>query len=279
MGITPVQNLIASVVAQSSPVASSGAPAAAGTSSPPVPSGSNAQDVALVHNVSAPLLRASSLYNAALDLAGLSSQITVAQSGTQQIANILQNLWDIAQQIAIGGEGAPLDSLVTQFQTLYSQINQVVAVSSFGGSSLLDGSFSLDNTALGQGAGGTQSQSTSIVPSLTTQGLFGAAAPDIFTPAGASAALGDIAGAQGIVNGAAGNLDNVSNQVNFAMASIQAAQANNDASTSVLNAGDIAGLGGFVSALLQKPAASASTQGTKLSGSVFGLIGGTPPGS
>ncbi len=275
MSITPIQAFINSAVAQKSSLL-----AAAGSA--PVSTGGdaavsvNVTGEAFVKNISGQTIQASGLYNASLDLAAISSRINIAQAGTQQITNILQQLHDIAQQLASGSGGNPTN-LEAQFQSLYAQINQIVVGSSFSGSSLLDGSFASDSNTLDisqpQNTGG-QNSTPSIVPNLTTQGLFGASQPDVTTPQGAATAVNAIAGAQGIVSGANDNLNAISNQVNFAIASVETAQANGFASASVISESDLgaAGFASLAAGLLGKPSSSSSTQTSKLTSNVLSLI-------
>lgn len=262
--VTSIQNVISSAVTQNTALSSASFPVStSGTSS----SVGSVPDVALVQGVSNNVIQSSGLYTASIELAALSTQISTAQSGTAQITGILAQLSNIAQEIADGGDGESVSSLQAQFQTLYAQISQVVADASFGGSNLLNGSFSPDSSTLGSQDEG---QAIPVVPSLTAQSLFGNTPPDVSTSAGSNAALNAIANAQSVVSGANDNLGALDSQVNFAIASVATAQFNGEASASVISEGDIASLG---TTLLENPSDAASAQGDRLSSDTLSLLG------
>lgn len=262
--ISPTQNIITSAVSQQTSLA--GTNNAVSTTGNSV---TNTPDVALTSTISDQVLGTSSLYNASVELAGLSSALQVAQTGTSQVSTLLQNLQGIAQQLADGSGNT--SALQAEFQTLYSQINQIVAETSFGGTSLLDGSIT---TSTG-GTGSTQDEEQGInIPNLSTQGLFGGNAPDVSTPENAASAVTSIGNAENTVNTASNTIETASNQINFAIASYETAQANSFASTSTLTESELGNTGftSIAAKLLGEPDSSANTQTGKLSGSTLTLL-------
>ena len=274
--ISPIQSVVYSAVAQR---ASLSAPVSAADALPGVTGVQQTPDIIPAASVSSgPFVEASALYEASVGLSGLSSQFEVAQGGTQKIASTLQNLQNIAQQISAdegqGGNSAALTSLEAEFQSLYAQLNQTVNDTSFNGASLLDGSFFPDTSIINipqDGSASGQNNPPSIIPDLGTQALF-STTPSFATSESTDAALSAISGALDLVNGVSANIENVNNQVNFAMASIETAQANNVAATSTLSEGD--GLISFISELMSKPAVSSNTQTSKMSDSTLKLLNG-----
>lgn len=256
--ITPItQGIVYSATTQSTALTGTA------NTSPPAPSTSTTD--ASTSSISDKVINASGLYNVSIDLAGLTSQLQVAQTGTAQISSILQNLQGIAQQLSEGtGNTSDLES---QFQTLYAQVEQIVAATSFDGSSLLDGSFSYSIPS----SSGPQ---TSTIPDLSTQSLFGGAEPNVSTQAGATTALGQIANAENTVNGASSDLDSAANQLNFIMASVDTAQANSDAAGSTLSENELnnPGFVSFLSEMLEEPGTSATAQTGNMSGSLSSLL-------
>ncbi len=275
--ITPVlQSVVYSAVAQkaslSTPVTAASNAVSTGVQETP--------DIIPASGVSAHFIETSALYDATVGLAGLNSQLQIAKGGTQKITTILQNMQHVAQQIAAaegqGTDSATLASLEAEFQNLYAQIDQTVNDTSFNGASLLDGSFSPDTTGLvtvtQDGNTAAQNSSASIVPNLGTQSLFGATPPSFATAESTDAASSAIGNALNLVEGVDTNIDNISNQANFAMASIETAQANNYAATSTLNESD--GLISFIAELMSKPSTSSSTQTSKMQDSSLKLLNG-----
>lgn len=263
--VTSIQNVISSAITQNTALSSaSGAASTSGSTSSAAP----VSNVALVQSVSDNVVEASGLYSAAIELAGLSTRVSGAQSGTQQVTSILTQLSSIAQQVANGGEGQGGSVLDAEFQSLYSQISQIVSNTTFDGASLLNGSFSVDNSTFG-----SQDTGATTIPSLTPQSMFGNTPPGVSTPADANNALAAITNAQNVVNTANTSLSALDNQINFALASVATAQFNSEAATSVISEGEVPSMGGFMSMLLKNSTDSANTQGSKISSDTLGLIG------
>lgn len=263
------QNVVSSVFAQNTALS-----AANNTVAPVTVNNAVAVPVDTAHtsSVSDKAIGASGYYSASLDLAALNSQLQIAQRGTGQISSLLQNLQSIAEQLANGT--GDTSSLQAEFQSLYSQINQIVADTSFGGTSLLDGSFGSGSNAVGVVQGSDQSSSPSIIPNLTTQGLFGGNIPDVTTQQGAANAVTSIGNAEDVVNTASNNIDTLSKQTNFVMASLETAQNNTYASGAILSESDLgnASAVNFASKLLQEPASSVNAQTGNISGSTLTLL-------
>jgi len=270
MAITPVQFFVASAVTQKAPLSGSSVSAAssfAGASD--VVGLNNKITPAIVPDVPSQLVAASGLYNAYVSLASTNSGLSIAQSGVHQISLLLQQMQDLAAQIAGSGrDSATLASLEAKFQGLYAQIDKLANSTSFNGSHLLDGSFSLDTGSLSTNGA---EQATTTIPNLTTQGLFGNVQPRVDTADNAAGALGAIADAQGIVAGANETIESISSQVNFAMASVETVEANSFASSSNLSAADLIS-SGFAALLLGKASSSATVQTGKMSDKLLSLI-------
>lgn len=273
MAITPVQFVVSSAVTQKTPLSGSSAGATSVSSGAiDIVGLNNKITPAIVPDISNQLVAASGLYNAYVSLAGTNSGLSVAQLGTKQIALILQQMQDLAAQIAgSGSDSVTLSSLEAQFQGLFAQIDRITNNASFNGASLLDGSFSVDTGSLN--TDGTTQPTTATIPNLTTQGLFGHTPPQVDTQQDAINAQGILAGAQDVVNGANDTIEMVSKQINFAMGSVETAQANSFASGASLSAADLLS-SGFASVLLGKPASSASVQTSKMSEKLLNLISG-----
>ncbi|HEU5048207.1 MAG TPA: hypothetical protein VFT64_10240 [Rickettsiales bacterium] len=270
MTITPVQFFVTSAVTQKAPLSGSSVSAASSLAGVNDVVGlTNKITPAIVPDISSQLVAASGLYNAYVSLASTNSGLNIAQSGAKQISLILQQMQDIAAQIAgSSGDSASLTALEAEFQGLYSQIDNIANNASFNGSSLLDGSFSLDTGSLSTNGAG---QTTTTIPNLTTKSLFGNVPPRVNTVFDAGTALGAIADAQDVVNGASDTIDNISSQVNFAMASVETVEANSVASSSNLSAADLIS-SGFAALLLGKPTSSATVQTGKMSDKLLSLI-------
>jgi flagellin len=277
--ITSAQSVVYSAVAQKTSLA---APVNAVSALPGNTGVQPAPGISPAPAISGQFIEASALYDASMGLAGLNSQLQVAQGGTQKITSILQNMQNIARQIAAGeggsGDGNALASLEAEFQELYAQIDQTVSDTRFNGTSLLDGTFSPDSSAFdaGQNTSATQDSSStqstpSIIPDLGTQALFGPSPPGFPDPESADAALASVSGALGLANGTSSSIENISSQVDFAMASIETAQANNAAATSTLSESD--GLISFIAEMISKPSVFSSAQTSKMPDSSLKLLG------
>ncbi len=263
MAITPVQVLISSALAQKTPFANNISSPANPTTNTTTPTNSSTTST-----VSSPVIASSSLQAVSLDIAELISRVTTAQVGTQQISTILQNLQNLAIQASVGDtDPAAVSRLQQQFTTLYSEISTIAASTNFGGTNLLNGSLSTSNND------SNNPNASLTVPNLSAKSLFGNTPPSIGTPESAASALSAISQALDTVGNANGSLENASNQIGFAAASVESAQANNDASTSTLTEGDLSGgLSNLFSGLLSKPAASANAQTGKLPDSLLSLL-------
>lgn len=274
MVITPVQFVVSSAITQKSALSTASGHVAPAVNS----SGSTAApgNAANVPSVPSKFIETSSLHNAAANLAGIRSQLDTAGGGAQQITKILQNLHNVAVQIA-NSDGSNLSAaeLEAEFHSLYTQIDQIASNVSFGGSKLLDGSFALDNSAISLGAS-AQNSPALVIPNLSTQALLAGNPPNLTSPEGISETIAALGNAKGAVDSVNADIDSASARINFTMASIETAQANAYASASILTESDLGGgtgLTGFISVLLGKPLSSANTQTGKISDKLLNLIG------
>jgi flagellin len=268
MTVTPLGDFVSAVLArQSAPLTPQSASAAltASVASATVQPKSDVSP----SSASGALSQTTDLHNTSVGLTQLSSLLQEAQSGTQQIGSVLQQLQNLAGQAENGGPPSALAALDAEFQQLLTQLNQISASTSFGGANLLDGTFS-DQA----GTNGNTVSSSLAIPNLSVSGLFGNTPPDVLNVGNASSASAAITNAQNVVNGTSGDITTTQAQVNFAAANVDSALANNDAATAVLSEGDLAigATGDLLSGLLNNPANTASAQTSNLPTTLLGLL-------
>ncbi len=261
------------------PAVSSPASAASDTSS--VTNAANA-NVSVSSSPNNQIIQTAGLSNASIGIAQVSSLLQVAATGTEQVGSVLQRLQSLANQASIPGESdETLTSIDSEFQQLLAQINGVTSSTSFGGTSLLDGTLSntQNNAAVPNASLGTTGQalfSSLSIPDLSTSSLFGANTPDILSPTNASAALIAVAAAQNTVSTANASIADTQTQVSYVAAGIDSALANKSAAASTLNESDLAnsnsadGLAQFLS----NPSAASQTQTVNLPENLLNLLQG-----
>jgi flagellin len=209
------------------------------------------------------------LLSASSNFAQLGTLLEVAQSGTQQVGDILQQLVSLAEQVPQTNDLTGLDS---EFSQLITQIDQTVSGTTFGGKGLLGGVFSSD----GSDPASTNGDNTSplSLPDLSVSGLFGSNTPNISTPAAAVSALAVLSTAQDTVGSASAEITGVLGQLSFASASVGTALSNNDAAASTLNESDLtdgSALGAFAG-FFGSPAATAQAQTGNLPANLLSLL-------
>ena len=262
MSINPILNSVSAALAkQSTPVSvKTPAPAVAATDSDTV------SVTVLQPTASQPVLQNSSLISASTSIAQLGSLLEVAQSGTEGIGSVIVQLQSLALQASKSGNTQDLSSVSSAFQQLLSKISSIASSTSFGGVSLLNGTFS----------GGTLDEGDSSAISLSdlsAKGLFGNALPDISTPENASSALGALSLAQTVVSDTDTLIGNLLGQLGFAAATVNSALANKDAAASTLSDADFSASGsGDLESLLGNPQLSAQAQALKLPPALLGLL-------
>jgi flagellin len=178
----------------------------------------------------------SSLRTALSNTGQLSSLLQVAGNDISQIQNALQELNNIATQANSGAlSDANRAALDVQFQSVLESISDRARQSSFGGTSLLDGSLSganaLDlNAILGDG-----SDSVALsIEALDALSLFGGAL-NVRTQDDAEQAILAIQQAFNNVGTTQASIGAFAEQLDFASGYIETAIANQDAARSVLN--------------------------------------------
>jgi len=222
-------------------------------------------------------LQTTNLLGASTNFAQLGSLLQVAQSGTEQVGTILQQLQSLAQQASdpetVPNVSATLDS---EFQELISRINSASSGSSFNGVSLLDGSLAsgAQNGALPSALGaGSQAAGLSL-PDLSASALLGTNAIDLITPKNASDALETLTNAVNTVTATQNGITQVQGQVSFAAASVNTALANGVAADSTLTEADLHdGVAPDVLAsLTANISATAQTQTANLSSNLLNIL-------
>ena len=234
MGINPILNSVsASLAQQSSAVSLRSQPSVADVSQN---SASKTQSASYT-SPSQSVIDTANLVNASSNFAQLGSLLEVAQNGTEQVGTILQQLQSVAQQATGDIPSGDLTGLESEFQQLLSQVDQTANNTTFGGTSLLNGSLS---GSAGADAATTEGASALSLPNLTAQGLFGNTSLDISTPQNAQSSLQSILSAQGTVDNTTSQITALVGQLSFAAASIDTVISNNNAAASTLNEGDLA---------------------------------------
>jgi flagellin len=226
-------------------------------------------------SISAQSLSTASFSNASVNLAQLSSVLQVSQSGVGQVQSLLQQLEALAGQ-ASGPDvsSATLAKINNQFQQLLAQINRIVAGTTFGDSSVLDGTFSgqqLGSAATGNGQQGSAPKIS--LPNLSLMALFGTGQTNLLTPEAAAQALAQVGNAKNITSKAKADLQEAQNQTEYASATVQTALTNIDASKAFISDSDLLGVfENILNGLLVEPAASAQLQTANLSPSLLSLL-------
>lgn len=206
------------------------------------------------------------------NLAQLGTVLQLSQSGVQNIQSILQQLEALAGQANSSPDvsTATLAKINSQFQQLLAQINRIAAGTTFGDSSLLDGTFSGQQLASANVQGAAPKIS---LPNVTQEALFNSNEPNLLTPEAAAKALTLLSNAKDTADKASADISDASDQVKYASASVQTAITNIDASTALLTDADVEGvLETILGGLLAEPAASANVQTANLSPSLLALI-------
>jgi len=118
---------------------------------------------------------------------GISATQT-AEGSLSAIQDSLQRIRELSVQAATGTNGsADLTSLNTEASALLSEINRVVAVTTFNGNSLIDGTFS--GKSIQVGFSNTSNDAVSITISSSTTSALGIASISLSTVAGAGSAV------------------------------------------------------------------------------------------
>jgi len=260
---TILNSVSATLAQQTAPAPVKQAPAPANTETPAT------QTNASFTSPSDSVVASAGLITASSNFAQLGSLLEVAQGGTQQVGDILQQLLSLTQQVP---QSDDLSGIESEFSTLFAQINQTAGGTTFGGQSLIAGAYTGDTGASsGSGAGAQQLS----LPNLTTQALFGSdTPPGISTPQDLQNTIAQLTSALTTTDTASQNIAGVLGQASFAAASVNTALANNDAASSTLTDSDIeegSATDGF-SALFGSPAATAQIQTGNLPANLLSLL-------
>ncbi len=166
------------------------------------------------------------------------AQIADGAMGTQQA--ILQRMNTLAVQAANSGtqDTNSLTAIQSEITSLNSQLDKISASTSFGGTALLDGTF----TAKAFQVGATASANDQITISLasTDSTTLGTNAIDVTTATGATAAITSIGTAIKSLSTERAGLGATQNQLNYTVTNLQTAITNVTASRSNLTDADLA---------------------------------------
>ena len=203
--------------------------------------------------VSGQFIESSNLRGASLSLSGLNTALETAQSGIKQINDIINNLRNIVEQSANGGDNVVL---AAEFQKLTASVNKIASNTNFSGKKLLNGSFSSNGIS---------------IQDLSISGLFGSDSLDL----NFSDISSVLSNAKNIIDNANSNVKDALSQTNFANASVETVIANNIAAKSILSNEDLAnGLSSSITSdLIATPNNSVQAQTSKLPTTLLSLLG------
>ena len=181
----------------------------------------------------------SSLRAATQNVAETGAMVNTASDGVSEIAQVLDQMQELAQEASAGDLSSDeRTTLNTAFQALSSVITDIANGTSFEGQSLLDGSF--NSQALQQANGDNNDSDNSFsIADLRSSALFGSGNVDLLSASDAQAASQAVSTAQNTVSDQQTTLDDLSQGIDLALASLQTASQNQDAANSTLTDNDL----------------------------------------
>lgn len=221
---------------------------------------------------------ASSLRQASANISQASSLAQVADSGVDQIRQVLDRLNTLATQAnsPVVNEGNR-EAINQEFQALLAEVDRLAESTSFSEQPLLDGSLSGDNSLSLAGLIAPENNADGEgldIESLTTENLFEGRSLNLLSTESSTQASLDISNALDRVNSVQATIGSFQQSLNFAAANIESAAANQEAARSILQDTDFAQAStGFSLASVQRNAAIAvEAQGNRLSPNILKLI-------
>lgn len=207
-------------------------------------------------SVPAPSASAASLSSASANLAQMGSILQIAQSGAESVATVLSQLESLAQQAA-GADSESIPGLNQRFQQLLAQIDRIVANATFNGSGVLSGAL----------------PDVPEMPVLTVASLFGSSQPSLISPEASTKAQAQVSNARQTVQNGSDKIKTAQKTAEFQIASVQTAQSNSIAATSVLTEADFAdAVTDIFSELENQPGIAAAAQAGSLPPSLLSLL-------
>lgn len=271
MSIVGIQDFISAAIARQvkpdalRPVVNSPPPLQTEAPAAPLPSST-------VSSITLQTASIASFTSTAANLAQLGAVLQVSQGGIGQIQSLLQQLQALAGQASAPDiSSETLSKIDSQFQQLLGQINKVATGTTFGGTSVLDGSVQQLNVSNTSNAQAAVPKVT--LPSLTLFTLFGYTPPNLLSPSAVQQANNSLGNARTITDKAADDVSEARDQAEHASATVQTALANLGASKAVISDTDLLGVfesivGGFGSDI----AATAQVQTGNLSPALLSLL-------
>ena len=183
---------------------------------------------------------------------GLTQAVSNAQDGTNvaQIADgalatvqtILQRQRDLAVQAANGGsqDAAAQTAAQAEITSLNSQLDNISKTTAFGGTKLLDGSYTAAVGVFQVGANNTANEQISLGLTSADATTLGTSAVDVSTTAGAQTAIDTIDAAIATVSASRSQIGATQNQLSYTMNNLQTTIQNVTASRSNITDADLA---------------------------------------
>jgi flagellin len=155
------------------------------------------------------------------------SLLQTAQGALGQEASILQTMNSLATQVANGGvqSANTLAASQAQFASLQAELDQIASSTNFGGTSLLNGSYTGQTFQVGPYASASN-QITISIASSSSATLFGTTAPSVSTATAAAAAMTAVQTAISTVALQAANIGATQNQMTSLSSNLVTAQEN-----------------------------------------------------
>ena len=183
---------------------------------------------------------------------GLTQAVRNAQDGTNvaQIADgalatvqkILQRQRDLAVQAANGGsqDAAAQAAAQSEITNLNTQLDNIAATTAFGGTKLLDGTYTAAVGVFQVGANNTASEQISLALTAADSTTLGVSGVNVGTTAGAQTAIGTVDAAIAAVSAARSQIGATQNQLNYTISNLQTTIQNVTASRSNITDADLA---------------------------------------
>jgi flagellin len=183
---------------------------------------------------------------------GLTQAVRNAQDGTNvaQIADgalatvqkILQRQRDLAVQAANGGsqDAAAQAAAQSEIVNLNTQLDNIAATTAFGGTKLLDGTYTAAVGVFQVGANNTAAEQISLALTAADATTLGVSGVNVGTTAGAQTAIGTVDAAIAAVSAARSQIGATQNQLNYTISNLQTTIQNVTASRSNITDADLA---------------------------------------
>jgi flagellin len=183
---------------------------------------------------------------------GLTQAVRNAQDGTNvaQIADgalatvqkILQRQRDLAVQASNGGsqDTAAQAAAQSEITNLNTQLDNISATTSFGGTKLLDGTYTAAKGVFQVGANNTASEQISLALTASDSTTLGVSGVNVGSTAGAQTAIGTIDAAIAAVSASRSQIGATQNQLGYTISNLQTTIQNVTASRSNITDADLA---------------------------------------